>query len=458
MSGGVDSAVALQRIVDRGDEAVGITLRLWIDPDAPDAARACCSPEAVRRARATCHALGVPHITLDARDGFREIVVQPFLDDYQAGRTPEPVHHLQRRLPHRAAGGDGAQRSAPSASRPATTRDSCPTATGRWWRAAQISRKDQSAMLARVPPELLGMLEFPLADAHKQDVRREAADAGLAAAAAPESQDVCFLGGGDLRGFLDRHGVDLRPGEIHDTDGTVRRPPRGRRRVHDRPAPRARRRRTRGAVRALGGRGGGRRHDRAAGPARAARGRADRRHAAPAGLARPSAPARAHGRRRGDGRDVRRGHAPAPRRAGLRGRAGPGRRAVRRRRRGRRRRDDRRPPPGGGAHDPPGVRARRPAERRRTRPAGRTWSSCAPRRSSSACTSSRPARRTARSRTTRTRSTSCSPAAGASSVDGDDVAVGPGSILFVAKHAVHRFHSIEEDLSIVVAFSPPRAR
>ena len=77
-------------IVDRGDAAVGITLRLWIDPEAPDAARSCCSPDAVRRARATCHALGIPHITLDARDGFREIVVQPFLDDYQAGRTPNP--------------------------------------------------------------------------------------------------------------------------------------------------------------------------------------------------------------------------------------------------------------------------------------------------------------------------------------------------------------------------------
>jgi tRNA-specific 2-thiouridylase len=220
MSGGVDSAVALRRIIDRGDAAVGITLRLWIDPDAPDAARACCSPDAVRRARATCHALGVPHITLDARDGFREIVVQPFLDVYQAGRTPNPcttcngdfrialLTDTARRL--------GAER----------------LATGHYARlvphddGALVARgadpgKDQSAMLARVTPELLGMLEFPLADAHKRDVRQEAARAGLAAAAAPESQDVCFLGGGDLRGFLDRNGVDLRPGEIHDTEGAV---------------------------------------------------------------------------------------------------------------------------------------------------------------------------------------------------------------------------------------------
>jgi tRNA-uridine 2-sulfurtransferase len=220
MSGGVDSAIALQRIVDRGDAAVGITLRLWIDPEAPDAARACCSPDAVRRARATCHSLGVPHITLDARDGFRETVVQPFLDDYQAGLTPNPCTTC-----------NGDFRIALLADT-ATSLGAERLATGHYARlvphgdGALVARgadpaKDQSAMLARVPPELLGLLEFPLADAHKHDVRLEAVAAGLAAATAPESQDVCFLGGGDLRGFLDRHGVDLRPGEIHDADGAV---------------------------------------------------------------------------------------------------------------------------------------------------------------------------------------------------------------------------------------------
>jgi tRNA-uridine 2-sulfurtransferase len=217
MSGGVDSAVALHRVLARGDDAVGITLRLWIDPDAPDAARACCSPEAVRRARATCHALGVPHLTLDARDGFRETVVQPFLDDYQAGRTPNPCTTCN--------GDFRIALLAQTADRLGAAR----LATGHYARlvrhddGALVARgadhaKDQSAMLARVPPALLGRLEFPLADAHKHDVRDEAASAGLAAATAAESQDVCFLGGGDLRGFLDRHGVDLRPGEIRGGD------------------------------------------------------------------------------------------------------------------------------------------------------------------------------------------------------------------------------------------------
>jgi tRNA-specific 2-thiouridylase len=220
MSGGVDSAVALHRVLARGDEAVGITLRLWIDPAAPDGARACCSPDAVRRARATCHALGVPHITLDARDSFRETVVQPFLDDYQAGLTPNPCTTCN--------GDFRIALLADTATRLGADR----LATGHYARlvphgdGALVARgadpaKDQSAMLARVPPELLGRLEFPLAASHKHDVRGEAAAAGLAAATAAESQDVCFLGGGDLRGFLDRHGVDLRPGEIHDGDGEL---------------------------------------------------------------------------------------------------------------------------------------------------------------------------------------------------------------------------------------------
>jgi len=71
MSGGVDSAVALLRA---GPAAIGVTLRLWLDPDGPDAERACCSPSAVIAARETCHALGLPHVTLDLREEFRRAV------------------------------------------------------------------------------------------------------------------------------------------------------------------------------------------------------------------------------------------------------------------------------------------------------------------------------------------------------------------------------------------------
>src|SRR6266498_4424313 len=87
MSGGVDSAVALLKSLPN---AIGVTLRLWLDPDGPDAERACCSPEAVIAARETCHALGVPHVTLDLREEFRTAVVDPFVRGYARGETPNP--------------------------------------------------------------------------------------------------------------------------------------------------------------------------------------------------------------------------------------------------------------------------------------------------------------------------------------------------------------------------------
>src|SRR5207253_7120113 len=87
MSGGVDSAVALLR---GGRRAVGVTLRLWLDPNGPDAERACCSPEAVVAARRTCHERGLPHITLDLREEFRRAVVGPFVRAYERGETPNP--------------------------------------------------------------------------------------------------------------------------------------------------------------------------------------------------------------------------------------------------------------------------------------------------------------------------------------------------------------------------------
>src|SRR5206468_11969212 len=87
MSGGVDSAVALLK---SGPDTVGVTLRLWLDPNGPDAERACCSPSAVIAARETCHRLGFPHVTLDLREQFRRAVVTPFVRGYARGETPNP--------------------------------------------------------------------------------------------------------------------------------------------------------------------------------------------------------------------------------------------------------------------------------------------------------------------------------------------------------------------------------
>ncbi|MFI5028788.1 MAG: iron-sulfur cluster assembly scaffold protein, partial [Solirubrobacterales bacterium] len=89
MSGGVDSAVAALLERERGAEVIGVTLKLWADPET-DGAKACCSPEAVLGARAVAHSIGLPHLTLDLEEEFRRRVVAGFLDGYAAGATPNP--------------------------------------------------------------------------------------------------------------------------------------------------------------------------------------------------------------------------------------------------------------------------------------------------------------------------------------------------------------------------------
>ena len=89
MSGGVDSAVAALLERERGAEVLGVTLKLWADPET-DGAKACCSPEAVLGARAVAHSIDIPHLTLDLEEDFRERVVGAFLSGYAEGATPNP--------------------------------------------------------------------------------------------------------------------------------------------------------------------------------------------------------------------------------------------------------------------------------------------------------------------------------------------------------------------------------
>jgi tRNA-uridine 2-sulfurtransferase len=217
MSGGVDSAVALLRA---GPEAVGVTLRLWTDPEGPDSERACCSPEAVIAARETCHRLGIPHVTLDLREGFRRAVVEPFVRGYARGDTPNPCT--------RCNGGFRFAQLLAFARRAGAGR----LATGHY---AQIvghrgrlllargadPAKDQSYMLARLDPAKLEGIWFPLGDQTKKETRAEAARAGLAVAARAESQEACFLAGDDYRAFLERRGLESREGPIIGESGAV---------------------------------------------------------------------------------------------------------------------------------------------------------------------------------------------------------------------------------------------
>src|SRR5438270_11709505 len=185
MSGGADSAVALLR---SGRGAIGVTLRLWLDPDGPDSARACCSPEAVVAARETCHALGLPHVTLDLREEFRRAVVGPFVRSFARGETPNPCVRCNGSFRFAEllafAGRAGAVK----------------LVTGHYARVVDHrgrlllargadARKDQSYMLARLDPRLLERIELPLGESSKDQVRAEARAAGLAVASRAESQE-----------------------------------------------------------------------------------------------------------------------------------------------------------------------------------------------------------------------------------------------------------------------------
>jgi len=221
MSGGVDSAAAAQLALDAGDEVVAVTLELWSDP-ATDGERSCCSPQAVTGARALAHRMGVPHLTLDLRRRFRAEVVDPFLDGYAEGRTPNPCVKCNGEVRFDAmldlAASLGAARLA-TGHYARIARD----AYGPLIRAGADPLKDQSYMLARLHPQLLERLSFPLGGLTKDAVRRLARDSGLPVADKRESQDLCFVAGLGGRAFLRRHGGPRlrRPGEIVDREGRV---------------------------------------------------------------------------------------------------------------------------------------------------------------------------------------------------------------------------------------------
>jgi tRNA-specific 2-thiouridylase len=211
MSGGVDSAVAA---VLCGSRAVAVTLELWSDPH-NDGSRSCCSPQAVRGARALAHGLGLPHLSLDLREEFRAGVVEPWLAEHAAGLTPNPCVRCNGAVRLDAmlelAGRLGA----------------ATLATGHYariqdglLRVAADPGKDQSYMLAALAPESVARLSFPLGELRKPGVRELARRLGLPVAAKPDSQDLCFLAGTDRAAFLERHGaLGERTGDLVDAGG-----------------------------------------------------------------------------------------------------------------------------------------------------------------------------------------------------------------------------------------------
>ncbi len=221
MSGGVDSAVAAARMVDAGHEVVGVHLALSRSAATlREGARGCCTIEDAGDARRVADRLGIPFYVWDFAQRFAEDVVEDFVEEYAAGRTPNPCLRCNERIKF-AALLDRAWALGFDA-----------VATGHYARvverpdgARELHRavdpaKDQSYVLGVLDAEQLAGAAFPLGDSVKSEVRAEAEARGLSVARKPDSHDVCFIPDGDTRAFLGAR-LGERPGEIVDTAGQV---------------------------------------------------------------------------------------------------------------------------------------------------------------------------------------------------------------------------------------------
>jgi tRNA-specific 2-thiouridylase len=218
MSGGVDSAVAALLEREQGAEVVGVTLKLWADPET-DGAKACCSPEAVLGARSLALSLGIPHLTLDLEEQFRRRVVAEFVSGYAAGTTPNPCIACNGEV-RIAAMVDLAMRLGATHLVTGHYARIVEDGDGPLLAAASDENKDQSYMLAALPPGILERVRFPLTELTKPEVREIAARHNLAVAKKPESQDLCFLSGQGKGDFLRRHGgLREREGDLLDRSG-----------------------------------------------------------------------------------------------------------------------------------------------------------------------------------------------------------------------------------------------
>ncbi|MEV0680322.1 tRNA 2-thiouridine(34) synthase MnmA [Actinosynnema sp. NPDC050436] len=217
MSGGVDSAVAAARAVAAGHDVTGVHLALSAKPGTlRTGARGCCTVEDARDARRAADVLGIPFYVWDFAERFTEDVVEDFVAEYAAGRTPNPCLRCNERIKFEALLDKAIGLGFDAVCTGHYARLS--TVDGRLeLRRSADDGKDQSYVLASLTHEQLAHALFPLGGSTKAEVRAEAAERGLQVAEKPDSHDICFIPDGDTRGFLTRR-LGEQPGVLVDDE------------------------------------------------------------------------------------------------------------------------------------------------------------------------------------------------------------------------------------------------
>lgn len=210
MSGGVDSSVAAALLVEQGYDVVGMMMRLWSEETVEGGAHnRCCTPDQLNDARRIADKLGIPFYVLDTKDVFRNTVVEFFIDQHRQAFTPNPCMECNRHIRFKWLLNN------------ALALDADYLATGHYARITETpdsmfqlrsgidEHKDQSYVLSVLNQEHLRHAKFPVGDFPKPEVRKIAERFGLPTASKQDSQDLCFLGDGDYRRFLNVYAPDM---------------------------------------------------------------------------------------------------------------------------------------------------------------------------------------------------------------------------------------------------------
>ncbi len=228
MSGGVDSSATLVLLQKAGYDCIGITMRLF-DPTAeavrPDLA--CCTTKDVEDARLVCHTMHADHLIVDFKAQFRETVIEPFIKDYENGRTPNPCINCNRYLKFEELFWQAEEHGCDIVATGHYARVEYDGQTGRWLlKKAVHEEKDQSYVLFNLTQEQLARVRFPLGAMTKDQTRALAEEHRLPNAKKHESQDICFVPTGKYTDFIEEYTgktypegdfVDIRTGDVLGT-------------------------------------------------------------------------------------------------------------------------------------------------------------------------------------------------------------------------------------------------